>query len=110
MAERIASQLEEKVLIIERRKHIGGNCYDERDENGILIHRYGPHIFHTNHKDVFQYLSMFTEWREYQHHVLGYIDGKLIPLPFNLNPIRELFPQDLASHLEKKLLKEYDFW
>lgn len=109
IAERIASQLEEKVLIIERRKHIGGNCYDERDENGILIHRYGPHVFHTNYKDVFQYLSMFTEWREYQHHVLGYIDGKLVPLPFNLNSMREIFPQDLASHLEKKLLKEYNF-
>lgn len=109
MAERIANILDEKVLVIERRNHIGGNCYDEMDKTGIIIHKYGPHIFHTNYPEVFKYLSMFTRWREYQHHVLGFIDGKLVPLPFNLNTLHELLPETLAKPLEKKLLKKYDY-
>lgn len=109
MAERIASQLGEKVLVIERRNHIGGNCYDEVDDNGILVHRYGPHIFHTDHREVFEYLSGFTEWREYQHRVLGFIDGSKVPLPFNLNSLRMLLPPSLAERLEEKLVREYSF-
>jgi len=109
MAERIASQLGEKVLVIERRNHIGGNCYDEVDDNGILVHRYGPHIFHTDHREVFEYLSGFTELREYQHRVLGFIDGSKVPLPFNLNSLRMLLPPSLAEKLEEKLVREYSF-
>ncbi|MBC7101554.1 UDP-galactopyranose mutase [Methanothermobacter tenebrarum] len=109
MAERIANILDEKVLVIERRNHIGGNCYDEIDKTGIIIHKYGPHIFHTNYRDVFKYLSQFTEWREYQHYVLGFIDGKLAPLPFNLNTLHKLLPESLAKPLEKKLLKKYNY-
>lgn len=109
MAERIADELDERVLVIERRNHIGGNCYDERDENGIIIHKYGPHIFHTDHREVFEYLSGFTEWREYQHRVLGFIDGSKVPLPFNLNSLRMLLPPSLAERLEEKLVREYGF-
>ncbi len=74
MAERIASQLNKKVLVVEKRNHIGGNAYDEYDENGILIHLYGPHLFHTNSEKVFQYLSQFTEWNFYEHRVLAKLD------------------------------------
>ncbi|MCH7771479.1 MAG: NAD(P)-binding protein, partial [Bacteroidetes bacterium] len=83
MAERLASQLDKKVLIVEKRHHIGGNAYDEYDEHGILVHRYGPHIFHTNSKKVFEYLSKFTEWIPYEHKVLAKLDGKLYPIPIN---------------------------
>ena len=79
MAERIASLLNKKVLIIEKRNHIGGNAYDQFDEHGILVHRYGPHIFHTNSKKVFEYLSQFTEWRFHEHKVLANHNGKLYP-------------------------------
>lgn len=109
MAERIANVLDEEVLVVEQRNHIGGNCYDEIDNTGIIVHRYGPHIFHTNYHDVFKYLSKFTEWREYQHHVLGFIDGKLVPIPFNLNSLHMLLPETLAKPLEKKLLQKYEY-
>jgi UDP-galactopyranose mutase len=109
MAERIASQLGEKVLVVERRNHIGGNCYDERDDNGILVHRYGPHILHTDSEEVFEYLSAFTGWREYQHRVLGSIDGTRVPLPFNQDSLRMLFPPSLAERLEEKMIEEYGF-
>ncbi|MDP2037220.1 MAG: NAD(P)-binding protein, partial [Ignavibacteria bacterium] len=83
MAERIASQLNKKVLVVEKRNHIGGNAFDEFDEHGILVHRYGPHIFHTNSKDVFEYLSQFTDWRFYEHKVLAKIGEELYPIPIN---------------------------
>ena len=101
IAERIANILNKKVLVIEKRNHIGGNCYDCYDENGILIHKYGPHIFHTDYKEVWDYLSQFTEWVYYQHRVLGFIDGKFVPIPFNLNTLYVLFPQCLANRLKK---------
>ncbi|HEX8618735.1 MAG TPA: UDP-galactopyranose mutase [Thermoanaerobaculia bacterium] len=109
LAERIASQLGRKVLIVDRRNHIAGNAYDEHDENGVLVHRYGPHIFHTNSKKVWDYLSMFTEWRPYFHHVLGVVDGKKVPVPFNLNSLYALFPPRYAAKLEDLLLAEYGF-
>jgi UDP-galactopyranose mutase len=109
LAERIASQLNRKVLIIEKRNHIGGNAYDCYDEHGVLIHKYGPHIFHTRSKEVWDYLSQFTEWRLYQHKVLGLIDGKKVPIPFNLNSIDQLFPYSLARTLEKKLVDHFGF-
>src|SRR6185312_2862652 len=81
LAERLARGSGKTVLLIDRRSHIGGNAYDCFDDAGILIHKYGPHIFHTNSKEVFDYLSRFTEWRQYQHRVLAQIDGQLVPMP-----------------------------
>lgn len=91
MAERLASQLNKKVLLVEKRNHIGGNAYDEYDEHGILVHKYGPHIFHTNSKEVFEYLSQFTEWRFYEHKVLANHNGKLFPIPINRETINKLY-------------------
>lgn len=109
LAERIASQLNKKVLVIDKREHIGGNCYDHFDENGILIHKYGPHLFHTDNKMVFDYLSQYTSWHNYQHKVLAYIDGQNIPIPFNLNSIRLLFPDYQAALLEEKLVAKFGY-
>jgi UDP-galactopyranose mutase len=91
MAERIANELNKDVLIVEKRNHIGGNVYDEYDDSGILIHKYGPHIFHTKIKEVWDYLSKFTKWRLYQHKVLAYVDGMKVPMPINLDTINLLF-------------------
>ena len=91
IAERLAAGSGKKVLIVDRRSHIGGNAYDEYDEHGILIHRYGPHIFHTNSRDVFEYLSRFTAWRQYQHRVRALVDGRLVPIPINLDTINQLY-------------------
>jgi UDP-galactopyranose mutase len=109
IAERIANVLNQKVLIIEKRNHIGGNCYDYRDENNIIVHKYGPHLFHTDYKEVFDYLSNFTDWYIYHHKVLAFVDGKKVPLPFNLNSIYEVFPQELAKRLEVKLIEKYGY-
>jgi UDP-galactopyranose mutase len=97
LAERLASQRNERVLLIDRRPHIGGNAYDRYDANGILIHQYGPHIFHTNSKPVLEYLSQFTEWRLYEHRVLAQVDGQLVPIPINLNTINRLYGLSLTS-------------
>ncbi len=99
-AERLASQLDKKVLIVEKRNHIGGNAFDELDEHGILIHRYGPHIFHTNNKIVFDYLSQFTEWRFYEHRVLAKLDGALYPIPINRTTINELYGKQFKTDKE----------
>ena len=109
LAERIASQLDEKVLVVERRNHIGGNAYDHYDENGIMVHRYGPHLFHTNSEKVWRYLSQFTEWHPYYHRVLALVDGKKVPVPFNLNSLYAVFTPGYASKLEELLLKHYGF-
>lgn len=108
MAERIATILDRKVLIIEKRNHVGGNCYDHYNENGILVHNYGPHIFHTNIEDVWEYMSHFTQWNNYQHQVLGFVDGKNVPIPFNLNTLHELLPESKAKDLEKILIEKFD--
>ncbi|MFV9510453.1 UDP-galactopyranose mutase [Tepidibacillus sp. LV47] len=109
MAERIATQLNKKVLVIEKRNHIGGNCYDYKDENNILIHKYGPHIFHTNSKSVWDYLSQFTDWEIYHHRVRAMVDGKKVTIPFNLNTLYEVFPTTLANKLENKLLEKFEY-
>ncbi|MEN9849597.1 MAG: UDP-galactopyranose mutase [Pseudomonadota bacterium] len=109
LAERIASQLGKKVLIVEQRDHIAGNAYDYYDEHGILVHKYGPHIFHTNAKHVWDYLGQYTEWHSYYHHVLGYVDGKPVPIPFNLNSLYTLFPPRYADKLAEQLLAQYGF-
>jgi UDP-galactopyranose mutase len=97
LAERIASQRGESVLLIDRRNHIGGNAYDCYDDAGILVHRYGPHIFHTNSDQIVEYLSQFTEWRPYEHRVLSKVDGKLLPIPINLDTINKLYDLKLTS-------------
>jgi len=106
LAERIANELNKKVLIIEKRNHIGGNAYDCYNEDGILVHKYGPHIFHTNNKEVWDYLSKFTEWYHYQHRVLAYVDGQTVPMPINLDTINKLYntnftPDELNKFFEK---------
>jgi UDP-galactopyranose mutase len=109
LAERIATQLGQRVLIVEQRDHIGGNAYDYYNEYGLLVHKYGPHIFHTKSKKVWDYLSQFTEWRDYYHHVLGVIEGKQVPIPFNLNSLYALFPPGYAEKLENLLLENFGF-
>jgi UDP-galactopyranose mutase len=91
IAERLASQLGQRVLVLDRRPHVGGNAYDEVDEAGVLVHRYGPHIFHTNSAEIFEYLSEFTSWRPYEHRVLAQVRGRLLPIPINRTTVNELF-------------------
>jgi UDP-galactopyranose mutase len=104
MAERIATQLNKRVLIVEKRNHIGGNTYDEYDNHGILIHKYGPHIFHTNSKIVFEYLSMFTKWRKYEHKVLASLNGNLYPIPINRITINKLYGRNYSEEDIRKFL------
>ncbi|MBV8140724.1 MAG: UDP-galactopyranose mutase [Verrucomicrobia bacterium] len=104
LAERLASGSNLKVLILDRRNHVGGNAYDHYDRAGILVHKYGPHIFHTNSKDIFNYLSRFTEWRTYEHRVLASVDGQLVPIPINLDTINKLYGLSLnATQVEEFL-------
>ncbi|HEY8383318.1 MAG TPA: UDP-galactopyranose mutase [Microvirga sp.] len=97
LAERLANERNEKVLVIDRRNHIGGNAYDRYDDEGLLIHQYGPHIFHTNSKQIFDYLSQFTEWRFYEHRVLAEVDGQRVPIPINLDTVNKLYGLNLTS-------------
>jgi len=97
MAERLATQANKKVLVVDTRSHIGGNTYDFYNEAGILVHKYGPHIFHTNSKDVFDYLAQFTAWRPYEHRVLASVDGMQVPIPINLNTINMLYGMNLTA-------------
>ncbi|GGK99314.1 UDP-galactopyranose mutase [Deinococcus radiotolerans] len=97
LAERLARDAGRRVLIVDRRPHIGGNAYDCYDDAGILIHPYGPHIFHTNSREVFEYLSRFTEWRPYQHRVLASVDGQLVPMPINLDTVNRLYGLNLNA-------------
>ncbi|GAC1446243.1 MAG: UDP-galactopyranose mutase [Pyrinomonadaceae bacterium] len=97
LAERLANGSGKKVLICDKRPHIGGNAYDHYNDDGILVHKYGPHIFHTNSKEVFDYLSRFTAWREYQHRVQANVDGQLLPIPINLDTINKLYGLNLTA-------------
>lgn len=97
----------QKVLVIERRNHIGGNCYDKLDEYGVLIHEYGPHIFHTSMEDVYEFLSRFTKWYLFGHEVVANVYGKLIPIPFNLNTLHLVYEKEKADQLEEKLIQVY---
>ena len=102
IAERLASDGGHSVLICDRRPHIAGNAYDHYDADGILVHKYGPHIFHTNARSVYEYLSRFTAWRQYQHRVLAWVDGQLLPIPINLDTVNRLYGLSLTSfELEK---------
>ncbi len=97
LAERLASKANKKILLLDKRNHIGGNTFDYYNNDGILVHKYGPHIFHTNSKEVFDYLGNFTEWRAYEHHVLASVDGQLVPVPINQNTINTLYGLNLSS-------------
>ena len=97
MAEQLASRAGHRVLVVDRRNHIAGNAHDYYDEHGVLVHKYGPHIFHTNSQKVVGYLSRFTEWRPYEHRVLARVDGKLLPMPINRTTINDLYDLELAS-------------
>src|SRR5689334_10302768 len=90
IAERYATQLNKKVLIVEKRNHIGGNCYDYYDKAGVLVAKYGAHIFHTSFEDVWKYVNTFSEWIPYVHRVLSFVDGKLVPVPVNITTVNEL--------------------
>ncbi|WP_407307027.1 UDP-galactopyranose mutase [Desulfosporosinus sp. SB140] len=109
IARELAERAGKKVLILESRDHIGGNAYDFMNENGIFVHKFGPHIFHTNSKRVFDYLSRFTQWRNYTHEVVGNIHGELIPIPFNLNSLHLAFESSKAVRIEQKLIDIYGF-
>ena len=111
LAERLANAAGKRVLVVDKRPHIGGNAYDRYDDSGLLVHPYGPHIFHTNSAEIFEYLSRFTEWRPYQHRVLASVDGLEVPIPINLDTVNRLYglnltafemEQWLASVAEKK--------
>jgi UDP-galactopyranose mutase len=97
LAERLAAGSGKRVLLCDKRSHIGGNAYDHYDDAGVLIHRYGPHIFHTNSAVVWEYLSRFTRWRPYQHRVLASVDGQLLPIPINLDTVNRLYGLSLTS-------------
>lgn len=109
IAERLASQYGQRVLIVDKRDHIGGNAYDSYNEHGVLVQRYGAHIFHTNSRKIWDYLSRFTDWRPYHHEVKAVVEGKLIPVPFNLNSLSTLFPQSLAGKLEQQLIDRFGY-
>ena len=107
MAERLAAGAGKRVLVADRRPHIGGNAFDYYDEAGILVHKYGPHIFHTNSQLVFEYLSRFTEWRPYEHRVLAHVDDQLVPIPINLTTLEMLYgrsfsEEEAAAFLEQR--------
>lgn len=106
-AARVLAENGKKVLILEKRDHIGGNAYDYIDENQVRRHEYGPHLFHTSSKKAVEFLSRFTDWYPYEHRVLGYIEGKLVPIPFNLTSIEEIFEPEKAEHLKQVLIDTY---
>src|SRR5581483_5165212 len=97
IAERLAAHAGKRVLICDRRPHIGGNAYDHQNHEGVLVHQYGPHIFHTNSREVYEYLSQFTACRRYEHRVLASVDGKLLPFPINLDTLNRLYGTQLTS-------------
>ena len=108
-ARRLAEEGKRNVLVIEKRSHIGGNCYDCMDEHGIWIHQYGPHIFHTEMEEVYEFFSRFTMWTSFRHEVVAQVGEQLIPVPFNLNTLHMVFEKDKAEELEKKLTDTYGY-
>ncbi len=107
MARLLAEYANRRILIIDRRDHIAGNSYDYRDVNGITVHRYGSHIFHTSSEDVWNFISRFAEFNAYVHKVVAVVDGKEVPVPFNLDSLFICYPRSKADALEKKLLERY---
>ena len=107
VARELAERGGKKVLVLERRSHVGGNCFDQLDENGILIHLYGPHIFHTNKEQVYKYLSRFTQWTQFGHEVVAKVGKQLLPIPFNLNTLHQVYGKEKGDALEIKLVRDY---
>ena len=105
----IATRLGEKVLVIDKKSHVAGNCYDFRDKNGIMVHQYGSHIFHTNNEKVWSYLKQFTDFSTYMHEVVGVIDGMEAHIPFNFNTLYQVFPESMARRMEEKLLSTFEY-
>lgn len=109
IAERIANEFKEEVLVIDARDHVAGNCYDYKDKNNITIHKYGPHVFHTEFEHVWEYLSRFTKWHPFFYRVKAVIDGIETNIPFNIDSLHTVFPKSLASRLENKLLESFGY-
>lgn len=109
IARLLAEKLGEEVLVIDKKEHIAGNCYDYTDENGIKIHKYGSHIFHTNNEKVWKFLKQYTDFNTYMHRVVAVIDGIETKIPFNINTLYDVFPHTLAQRLEEKLLKTFEY-
>jgi UDP-galactopyranose mutase len=107
LAQCLATELDQTVLIIDQRNHVGGNAYDYVNQHGILVHKYGPHVFRTNSEKIWRFLSRFTTWRPYEHRVLAVLDEKRIPVPFNLHSLHAVFPENEAKRLENLLLNRY---
>ena len=106
LARKLAEDSGQRVLVVDKREHIAGNAYDHRDAAGILVHRYGPHIFHTNSDEVVAYLSRFTAWRPYEHRVLADVAGKRVPMPINRTTLNMLYGLDLSSDAEVEAFLE----
>lgn len=106
VARKLAEQ-GKKILILEKKNHIAGNCYDAKDEHGVLIHVYGPHIFHTGRESVYEFLSQFTDWYEFRHEVVANVHGQLMPVPFNLHTLKAAYGEECAHELEEKLIRIY---
>ncbi|HIE07862.1 MAG TPA: UDP-galactopyranose mutase [Desulfarculaceae bacterium] len=96
----------QKVLVVEQRDHVAGNCFDMVDSTGVMIHQYGAHIFHTDCEDVWNYLSRFTKWRRYEHEVIAFVDNDFIPIPFNFNTLEKVFPKE-APEIKEKFIETY---
>ena len=109
IAQQLAENKDNQVILLDKKLHIGGTCYDCYDQNGILIHKYGPHIFNTPDKEIWDYVNRYSEFYEYFHRVLGYVDGTLVPIPFNIQSIRTLFPEAMAERLINKLIDKYGY-
>lgn len=108
-ARKIAEEMNEKVLLIDRRNHVAGNCFDRLDPEFGYMQEYGAHLFHTQNEEVWKFLSRFTNWNLYMHRVVGVVEGKIVPIPFNLNSIEALFPKILAEKLTQKLLERFSY-
>lgn len=109
LARKIAEELNENVVVIDARNHIAGNAYDYRDKNGIMIHQYGSHIFHTDLENVWAFIRRFTDFNTYMHQVIALIDGIETHIPFNIRSLHEVFPDSLAKRLEEKLLARFEY-
>lgn len=109
IANLIATKLDEEVIVIDKKDHIAGNCFDYKDNNGIMIHKYGSHIFHTSNEKVWDFVCQFTDFNQYMHKVIAIIDGIETTIPFNFNSIYKVFPPHMAKQLEKKLLKKFEY-
>jgi len=106
-AARLLAEQGKKVLIIEKKNHIAGNCYDAKDEHGVLIHVYGPHIFHTSRENVYKFLTRFTDWYEFRHEVVANVHGEYMPVPFNLHTLKKAYGEEKGKELEDKLISIY---